>query len=277
MIKKVLWFIFSNLLEKINALKNKHKDEECYIIGGGATIKWFDLSKFSDKKSIVVNFVPFHLDFNKLNCKYCILSEPFWFLPFEKVIKVTAKKSKSILSYFRIIPNPTQAYYKEFMKKSKSNFFFINLSNILTTNYNNVFYLFKKIPKSNLFQDFIDNGLNPYDGSFRTAVFLAIHLGFKKAYLVGFDYTHTPSRIGHWFEKGEGVQSDLVNYDYDFLKFITKYIDIETVTIENGKHKLKSVSYKDLTGEEPIYRQNTDLASIETLKVLSSFPEFEIF
>lgn len=277
MIKKVLWFIFSNPLEKINVLKNKHKDEECYIIGGGATIKWFDLSKFSDKKSIVVNYVPFHLDFNKLNCKYCILSEPFWFLPFEKVEKITAKKSKSILSYFRIIPNPTQAYYKEFMKKSKSNFFFINLSNILTTNYNNVFYLFKKIPKSNLFQDFIDNGLNPYEGSFRTAVFLAIHLGFKKAYLVGFDYTHTPSRIGHWFEKGEGVQSDLVNYDYDFLKFITKYIDIETVTIENGKHKLKSVSYKDLTGEEPNYRQNTDLASIETLKVLSSFPGFEIF
>jgi hypothetical protein len=277
MIKRLLFFFFSKKLDKINKLQDKNKNEECYIIGGGASLKWFNLEKFTDKKSIVINYVPFHNNFNILNCDYCILSEPFWFLPLEKVEKSTAKKSKNILSYLRIIPNPTQAYYKKFMKKYKQKYFFINLSNFFTTNYKNVFYLFKKVPKSSVFQDFLDNGLNPFQGSFQTAVFLAIHLGFKKVYLVGFDYTHTPSRIGHWFEKGEGKLIDIKNYNEKFLNFISKYIEIETVTIDESQSKLKSISYKKLTGENPVYKENYEIVSGEALKILSSFPVFEIY
>lgn len=277
MFKKWLYLIYFRRLNRINKLRNKNLNEECYILGGGASLKWFDLSSFANKKSIVVNYVPFHKDFEKLDCDYCILSEPFWFLPFEKVEKSTAKKSNTFLAKFNIIPNPTQKHYKKVIKKYYSKLFFINLSNLYSTNQNNVYHIFNQIPESKIFNKFLEQNLNPYSGSLRTAILLAIHLGFKKVYLAGFDYTHTPSRIGHWFERGEGDLADINNYDKHFFYLASKYIEIVTITMDNGDHKLESVSYLNLTGDKPKYKENTEIVDKKILQILSSFPAFKIY
>ena len=49
---------------------NKHKNESCYILGNGASIKYFDLKKFNDKISIGIGPFDYHVDFDSLNIKY---------------------------------------------------------------------------------------------------------------------------------------------------------------------------------------------------------------
>ena len=44
------------LLSKIHPYKDIHKGESCYVMGDGVSVKWFDLSAFSDKIAIVCNF-----------------------------------------------------------------------------------------------------------------------------------------------------------------------------------------------------------------------------
>ena len=39
--KKIVKVVFYNKLKKINKLKDRHKNETCYIIGTGASIKEF--------------------------------------------------------------------------------------------------------------------------------------------------------------------------------------------------------------------------------------------
>ena len=56
--------------------------------------------------------------------------------------------------------------------------------------------------------------------------------------------------------------------------FSTKLI---LITASGRGSVLPSISYKDFTGKDLLYRENTDLASYEDLKILSSWPSYRIF
>lgn len=275
-IKKVIYKYFYNKSALIN-FKDIHKDEECYIFGGGVSIKWFDLNYFNNKKSIVVNYLPFHNDFENLKAKYCILSEPFWFLPIEKVAKELSIQKGFPWSILNYIPNPTQKLYKELFFKYNDKHFFVHFSNALVLRRNNITFLFDKISDSKFFDICNSKGINAYHGSFRTSISLAIHMGFSKVYLVGFDYTHTPSRVSHWFEKGEGWNYEVENYNENFFLIAREFIEIITVTIDGKSNILPSITYHELTGKYPLYRENNDLVNTKILKVLSTFPGFKIY
>jgi hypothetical protein len=275
-IKKIIYKYFYNK-DSLKRFKEIHKDEECYIFGGGVSIKWFDLNCFNNKKSIVVNYLPFHNEFKNLNAKYCILSEPFWFFPFEKVVKTLSIKKGFPWYIINYIPNPTQKYYREKILKYNDKHFFINFSNALVLRQNNVTFLFDKISDSKFFDICISKGINAYHGSFRTSISLAIHMGFSKVYLVGFDYTHKPSRVSHWFEKGEGWNYEVENYNENFFLIAREFIEIITVTIDGKSNILPSITYHELTGKHPFYRENNDLVNTKTLKVLSTFPGYKIY
>jgi len=275
-IKKIVYKYFYNK-DRLKIFKEIHKGDECYIFGGGVSIKWFDLNCFNNKKSIAVNYLPFHNDFENLKVKYCILSEPFWFLPFEKVVKALSIKKGFPWSIINYIPNHTQKVYREKILKNNNKHFFINLSNAFFLRRKNVTFLFDNIPDSEFFDICISKGINAYHGSFRTSISLAIHMGFSKAYLVGFDYTHTPSRVSHWFEKGVGWDYEVENYNEDFFLIARKFIEIITVTIEGKSNILPSITYNELTGKQPKYRENNELVETNTLKILSTFPGYKIY
>jgi hypothetical protein len=275
-IKKLL-FNFFYKKKSLKYFEEIHKGEECYIFGGGVSIKWFDLNYFTDRESIVVNYLPFHNDFEKLNAKYCILTEPFWFFPFEKVAKSLSIIKGFPWSILNYIPNPTQKLYREKILKYSDKHFFLNFSNALVIKGNNITFLFDKIPDSKFFKLCSSKGINAYHGSFRTSISLAIHMGFSKVYLVGFDYTHTPSRVSHWFEKGRGWDYEIENYNEDYFLIARQFIEIVTVTIEGKSNKLPSVTYYELTGKHPEYRENIALVDSKTLKILSTFPGYKIY
>jgi hypothetical protein len=159
---------------------------------------------------------------------------------------------------------------------SKANFF-VSLTNFPVLFGDNIYYLFHDLPNSDLVNDFKNAGLNPFHGSFRASILLSIYLGFDTAYLVGFDYTHSPSRNLHWYEYGQGILDDQLNYEADFIKIASKYINLKTVTIDGKSDKIESITYMELTGDTPTYKENNIILSSECLNTLSTWEGYKIF
>ena len=265
LIKSIFLKLFAPTLKKIAIFHNKHVGQECYLIGDGASLKWFDLKKFSDKISIPVGFSIFHNDYSSLNAKYALLAEPYWFFPIIRYEKKT------------ILVNYIQLLYRKYKNLYAKTNYFVSLTNLPVFSGKNVFYLFHDLPETDLVKEFKDAGLNPFHGSFRTSVLMSIYLGFDTAYLVGFDYTHTPSRNLHWYEYGEGIIEDQLNYEAEFIKIASKYIKLKTVTIEGKSDKLDSIAYKELTSDNPGFKENSSILSPICLKTLATWKGYKIF
>ena len=270
-LKKIVFKISGPILSKTKKFKNKHLGESCYIFGDGSTIKHFDLSLFSDKISFSLGYLPFHKNFSFLNCKYCLLVEPYFFYPFFRLPSAFSKK---------MWRNNIQKRYKKFMYSSPKFNFFVNLSNYLTLWKSNIYFLFKELPESDspFFKECVLNNENIFKGSLRFAISIAIYMGFKEIYLVGCDYTHQKNMSKHWYEKGEGLHIQQPDgYLKKFFKIANKYIKITTVTLDGKGQFLESITYKELKKKDPLYRENFHLIEKENLHLLAEWPGYEIF
>ena len=255
------------LLSKIHPYKDIHKGESCYVMGDGVSVKWFDLSAFSDKIAIVCNFFVFHKQFEELNAPYAVLPEPFWFYPRQWTSDHPRKN----------ISNPISKFYKqEIIDRYVEKTFFLNLSNCLTVRRKNVVYTFNELWDERLPENFITKRIDCFAGSLRVSIMMAIYMGFDHVFLVGHDYTHSPSRSSHWYEKGEGVFHPQKDFNKEFFEIAKEFIDITTITLDGTSDFLDAISYKKHTGQNPIYRDHTDLADENCLKILSTWPGYNI-
>lgn len=80
-------------------------------------------------------------------------------------------------------------------------------------------------------------------------------MGFKKIYLVGCDYTFTPTQQLHWYEKGIGTSLEMPNYERDFFKLAQEFAEITTVTLDGKSELLNYVTYEKFTGSKPLFRK----------------------
>jgi hypothetical protein len=260
MLKKIAKVFFNNTLKKINKFKGIHKNETCYIIGTGASLKEFDLKLFNDKPVIGINEILFHKDFINLNNKYLVFSEPFFFYPFFN--KFIWKQN------FLPLFTPTSFFFKSIAKKNQNITFFIHISNILFFRGKNIFYNFLKYPHTDFPSKL--NNINCFAGGFTHALSLAVFLGFKKAILIGNDYTFSPPQGKHFYEKGKGVNVEIENYHPKFLETIQNFIELETITIEKNDTYLKSVEYKEYKKTNNNYKENFELIDEEFFTALKN-------
>jgi hypothetical protein len=251
------------ILRKIKCFKNIHQGESCYLFGDGISIKYFDLNKFKDKISIPCGFLLFHNDFNVLNVPYALLIETYYFYPFTRANRNSDPPKKISL-------NKIQQQYRSYIKKRTDIEFFINLSNYPVLFNNNITYLYKDIPDNSLERDFISNKFNCYEGSLRAQILLAIYMGFDEVYLVGHDYTFSPAKSHHWYEKGHGVEVPIGDYNNDFLDYAKNFINITTVTVNSESSKLHNVNYEDLHRVKAIYKENTEILKPKYLDILAT-------
>jgi hypothetical protein len=268
LLKFSLYKIAESELSKIQKFKNIHKGQEGYIFGDGVSLKWFDLNHFSDKVSLAAgSLIPFHNSFSTLNIQHLLLTEPFWFYP-----RIWTK----YISHSVSMPEISKAY-REVIKSNQDKNFILNFSNFPVIGFKNVTYLFRDIADHRLSRNFISRRIDPFNGSLRAAIVMAIYMGFDRIYLVGCDYTHVPSRTLHWYEKGYGIfiQQDL--YNKDFFSIAKEYIDLITITLDGTGNFIEAITYKDYTGSDPIYRENSELVNDNYLKILSSWPNYNIY
>lgn len=267
-VKSILATVAAPVLSKIHRYKDIHKGESCYLIGDGVSVKWFELSAFTDKIAMPCGFLPFHRDFDRLNAPYLMLIEPFWFFPSNSTTTPPIRKIK----------NHIQSLYKnQVIDRYSEREFFINLSNFPVLRRKNITYIFRDLYDERLPHDFISNRVNAFTGSLRFSILLATYMGFDHIYLVGYDYTHVPSRSLHWYERGIGIVGNNENYNESFFKIVKEFTDITTITLDGSSDVIESVTYEKFTGREPVFKENTEILDEKYLKILATWPGYTIF
>jgi hypothetical protein len=251
--KKLIKSAAKPILSRIKRFKNIHKGESCYLFGDGISIKYFDLNKFTDKISIPCGYLLFHNDFNVLHTPYAMVIETYFFYSFTRTKRVMVGPPK------KIALNKIQTQYRKVIKQRSDIDFFVNLSNYPVLLNKNITYLYRDFPDNSLGVDFISNKFNCFQGSLRAQILLAIYMGFDEVHLVGHDYTHSPAKSHHWYEKGHGVITPMEDFNKDFLNYAKNFINITTVTIESESSNLDYIKYKDFAGTQPLYKENSEI------------------
>ncbi len=265
---KILKPVLSLILRRNRVFKDSYLDQEAYLLGDGVSIKYFDLKFFRDKPCIPISYIHFHNDAHLLNMCFSLINEPFYFYPFFRL-------PYPPYTYWR---NVIQIMYRKFRKLRPRVPFFTNVSNLPFFYGSNNYYLFDDLPGSDFVDELKANGLKPFDGSVRTGIVLAHYFGFRKIYLVGFDYTHNPSVAHHFYEKGNGQIVDLGNHNSLFFNIANKYIECITITTNEKKSNyLESISYEKYTGCKTMFKENVDIVDMGILTVLDKWSDYKIF
>jgi len=253
----------------IKKLENYYHGDTCYIIGNGPSIKFMDFGSLKKFPTIVVGQVHMRYDFTKLNVKFWMCIEPWFFTPwiFRKIFwPATLPNQDLVLNY------------KAFIKENPNVSIIVHLSNILSLFSNNVHFLFRKFPKSFLVKNGLIGFSNFFHGSFIASISFAYFLGFKKIYLIGFDsFTLVPCRDSRFYEYGLGEISEKT-YEIDkLLEFYKKVMNIVVIKHEESIHSdFESETYECHTGEVNKYKENFELMLEKDILMLHKFKEDQI-
>lgn len=280
--------------KKISNFKSKEKGS-CYIFGDGPSVKYYDLSLFSNLPTIALANISLHLNSNFLNIKYSLSCDSFSLFPQRKyydllrMIKayLIINKNSSDISFATrqyskalnlIKPNTllnlmSTSYLKLLLKDNSiltstnfithcSNYFFLKSLNFP------YYYNYNSKLKEDIENYLNKNFLNPYEGSLNFAIYFAIFLGFEKVYLIGCDYQDLEPKIGHWYGKGHGIDKKFVEKKDDFISIIRKFIEVKVIT-KNQSSGDNFISYNDFTGKELAYKENYEIMKKEKLKEIS--------
>jgi len=258
-LEKISTNLFSKVLKKNNTFSNLHKDETCYIIGNGGSLKYMDLGSFNDHISIGINHLCLHKDLNKLDLRYYALVESFFLYPYCKNPYIK-KYQENVLG---------QLFRKSF-PQDKGIQLFVSLTNLFGFKINNTNYLyhFSHRNPSLEFKD-LSGPFSFMAGGLHAAIGLAINMGFKKAILVGCDYTFSPVCSGHFYAFGPPRRSDKdYNMYEDLFKVTTDIIDIEVITDHGKSDSLPFQTYEEFTGKRLKYSENNEIVKDEYLRIL---------
>ena len=236
------------------------------IFGNGESIKSMDLEIYNDKVSIGCNNLFLHKDFNKLDCRYYQIVAPFIFLPYFKY-------------YGKLQRNDISAVYRKKIKDFKDVNFFTSILNKYTISATNVYYEHHfGVTSFDLKNCELDGTFSFMSGATDAMIGLAIYMGFKKAVLVGVDYTFSDSISHHFFEKGKGVEKNNGAYNKAFFEDIKTTIDVLTITLDGSKSDtLESVNYTNFTKKPERYQENIDFIENEDLVKLDNMGLYKIW
>ncbi len=256
-----------SLLAKKTLKRNKkfggiHQGESCYLFGNGASLKYFDLKKFDDKIVISCGPLSVHRDFKKMNVKYHFEGHPFFYYPYW-TNPYTRKFEKNIYG----------AFYKEKIRLHKDVSYFLSLSNYFGIRDDNIYYIHHFDKPFDTFTDCkLDHSFTSMASGLGGMLGLAVCMGFKDITLVGCDYSFFPQSQGHFYEFGRLADSfHETPCNEKFLRAAAEHANLRVVTPnENYKgHILPHISYKDLTGDEPVYRENHEICTQSDLLALN--------
>ena len=260
MIRDIMNAAASKVLLSNGQFENRHKGEECYLFGNGASIKYFDLSKFSDKISFGCNKLDVHKDISKLNLKYYISTHPLLY----------SKYWRGVKSGFHIERNP---FYDSVHSHSSDDYqVFVHASNYpFAKKYDNFHYV-HNFKRNKLSLDTLDfsSSSSFTTGGLVTMIGLAIYMGFKKIYLVGCDYWFSTRGQGHFYSIDDYLEKEGDFLYKELIQVISNEVEIVVVTRNGVKSPVNYVEYSELTGADEKKKSATDIVSEEDLKFLAT-------
>lgn len=258
--ERILRYSLNPILARNAQFKGRHKGETCYIVGNGASLKNMELDAFSDHVSIGLAFLCLHNDFRSLNIPYYVLPEPCFLYPFRRN------------SYSRQFQeNTTGKLLKTVLSQNSDITLFTSITNIFGSGLENTFYFYHfGNRQANRKVCDICRAFSFVTGSLHAGIGVAINMGFKKAILVGCDYTFTPCGDGHFFGLGPPVRSNRYENIYERLfAESANLIDLEVITDIGESRWLPYQDYESFTGRKIQYRENIEIVNADYLKVFN--------
>jgi hypothetical protein len=283
--KKIYKKIYKKIPDssKITILKNNEKGA-CYIFGDGKSIKYYDLSSFSDLPSISLGLVSLHVGSKFLNLKYSLSCDPFQLWPGKNIYDYIMRRVKELIKskeYFRALSCISPSKLFGLCLNSYSKLLFTDNEVLLNSNYishcsnykfvkflSNSFYYHQYLKINEKIDNDINNIFNNkhYIGSLHFAIYFAYFLGFNKIYLIGCDYLDFEPTATHWYEKGKPAPHS-GKTDEKYIEYMRNFIEIKIITLNKsyGEH---FISYKDFSGNNLEYKENNEIISIKKLEML---------
>lgn len=215
---------FRETLQKNKELENLHRDQRCFIVGSGPSLKNQNLNPLKDEIVISVNDLMKSDIFNSIKPKYHIYADPWNFseiyLPIIKPLIINAQKENAgIKFFFPLNYNDTSFYSKNF---PNINFYCF---------YSGINFTLYKQNKIN-YTKMIYSGRNVI----HHAIYLALYLGFNEIYLLGVDMTGflehyekheilESSQYGHVYDKDKGLINayEKISNSYDNEFYLKAY------------------------------------------------------
>lgn len=183
---------YRKIIKNNKNLKNKHINEDIYIVGNGPSLKEYDFAKITDKSLFVCNDFYLHPEVNSLDIKYYINMDVRgdWF----NNIKLHIDNKRLDRIKFIFSADRYDDVIKEFSDYMDNVYFISNFGQIYD-DYNS--YL--DISKTTLH---IINVLQGY-------LISANYMGFSNAYLIGFDFNvlafKTKAKVTHFYDFSDNV------------------------------------------------------------------------
>jgi hypothetical protein len=260
MLRNILNYLSKGLLKNNREFKDIHKNEECYIIGNGASLKYFDMKNFNNKVSFGCSLMRAHKDFDKMNIKYYITTHPLIHSPLWRGIETGLYLEKNpFYKFWHTINNTGYIQFIHpldyFFIKDKSNYRFL--------------HNFKRLPLSLKYCD-PTKSFSFGGGSIEIMLGLAIYMGFKKAYLVGCDYFFKPYISGHFWSRFEQIIGNDNFFYSELMDVIDNAIDLTVITRVGITSHLKNVQYSDLFGVSENFKKVEDIVSQNYLQVFDN-------
>tara|TARA_B100000242_G_scaffold288249_2_gene256185 strand:- start:403 stop:1245 length:843 start_codon:yes stop_codon:yes gene_type:complete len=269
---------FFNLVSKNIRFKDKYKNQSCYIIGNGQSIKFFDLKKFSKKKTLTCSWMYLHNDYKHLDVVADLhfhpgIFAPIWKNPYSKKFELNHKCRNFLRKTGRLNGNIelfTSAYHFPFIfRKKKINYLHhFGIKEFLPT----------KIDPSKEFSLLY--------GSLFSLIGLANYMGFSKFYLIGMDYLYINPKNGHFYEFGINNQNANIKNLYlrrvkKLFKFVSKNLNKKIIIIGTQKSKSKlaeNISYEKKFKSKLDYKENFQIINKKKLDGLSNITfEYNIY
>lgn len=272
-IKKFSQFLFNRRLKEIHKLKDLEKGKTCYVIGDGVSLKYYDLKFFNKHDSISLSYLPFHKEFDYINCKYCLLIQPYFFYPLNYITD-PMNPPKKIFWH-----NKIGKFFKEkIINRYKDKIFITHLSNYFSLkNYKNNYFILNQFNDENFDKFLKEKNIISWEWSMKAGVLFAIYLGYKKIFLVGCDYADNPSKIGHWYERNAKEKTTSYNKDLKlFFDSLDDIVDIKIISKNNNQNDKRFINYEKYSGSSIKNLAEKSPIEEDILNILKSWPEYNI-
>lgn len=227
--------------ERIEALKNKYKNERCFIIGNGPSLRFNDLSKVQNEYVISATYFPLHREYRNLKKVFHCLATPM----------VWVHGGFPLILYNSMLSNSKTIYFVE------DSFIVLNKKYRMLPE-NRVMYIDFFDPNTEGKDFSIETDLNkpiPYAVNVTSDMLfpVAFYLGFEKIYLIGHDgnlkldahpdWSHShfysidlmpPQSRYHMTQQSTGFSTQNLNNVYSEFK---KYFEKHNKKVYNATHE----------------------------------------
>jgi len=260
-IEKSFWNLNKNLLKSNEKYNNIHKGETCYILGNGASLKYYDLSVLSNSLTMGCSYALMDKRLIDAGLNYCVYPSSYLMAPLWKSRQTGKIQFNSLMPIF-----------KKIIKDNNKTQFFINLTDK---------YSFLNPPKNiNFIYHCGNTNSNSYDmsGEFSTVtggldfmLGIAKYLGFSKVVLLGCDYLGLPCLEGHFYSSNKPFIGE---YKVDYIKRIRKLadnlqLDVLTIFPEGFNSPVfESESFSEYFGVDDEYHNQSEIIDDDYLELL---------